>query len=115
MSCKIKAKKYWFILTDVGGSDLATDKVRDFKISSVLDKGVETTDILYKMYIHKLGDISSMSTLWIDLSRKLMWVSLFPRVSVRPKRCESLEEAEEIIDGMLEQNSLVVAPANLIE
>lgn len=113
MSYKIKAKKYWFILTDVGGWDLATDKVRDFKISSVLDEGFETTDILYKMYIHKLGDISSMSTLWIDLSRKLMWVSLFtPPFKFR---CESLEEAEEIIDGMLEQNSLVVAPANLIE
>ena len=71
MSYKIKAKKYWFILTDVGGWDLATDKVRDFKISSVLDEGFETTDILYKMYIHKLGDISSMSTLWIDLSKKI--------------------------------------------
>ncbi len=61
MAYKIKAKRYWFILTDAYGSNLATDKVRDFKISSVLDKGVETTDILYKMYIHKIGDISSIS------------------------------------------------------
>lgn len=113
MSHRIKAKKYWWILTDEYGWDLTTDKVRDFKISSLLDKAVENPNILYKMYIHSSGDVSTMSTLWVDLSKKLLSVTFFnPAFKAR---CESIDEAEDLIDEILETNSLVVAPANLKE
>ncbi len=101
--------KYRFKITDMYGWDINKSQVRDMRISDVL--GEKSDKVLYHVYLTRPGKMET-PIVFIDLNKSELKVS-GDDIMVKFK-CESLIQAEKIIDMILEPNGLEVAPVNLV-
>jgi hypothetical protein len=102
-------RKYRFKMTDMYGWDINKSQARDMRISDVLDE--KSNEVLYHLYLTVPGKIDT-PMVWIDLNKSELKIS-GDYIMVKFK-CESLIQAEKIIDMILEPNGLEVAPVNLV-
>jgi hypothetical protein len=102
-------KKYRFKIVDKYGWDISKSQARDMRICSVLNE--QPDEVLYHLYLSRPG--METATAYIDLGKSELKIG-GDGIEVRFK-CKSLQEAENLIDMILEPNELEVAPVNVIK
>ena len=103
-------RKYRFKITDKYGWDISKSQARDMRLSSVLDE--QSDEVLYHMYLTRPGKMET-AVVYIDLGKSELKIG-GADVEVKFK-CKSLQEAESLVELILEPNNLEVSPVNLLK
>lgn len=106
----INVLKYRFKIVDEYGWDITKSQARDMRINSVLE--ILSSNVLYHMYLTRPGKMET-SNVFIDLGKSQLKI-YGDDINIK-FNCISLNQAEDIIDMILEPNEWEVSPVNKIK
>lgn len=110
-SAYIYGKKYRFKITDKNGWDIKPEILRDMRIDSLLENNNQTDDVCYFLYLHREDSFDNAFVIF-DPVKKILSIA---GDNIKIKfNCNSIFEAEEILEFLLEPNGYTVAPVNKI-
>jgi len=101
--------RYRFKITDEYGWDISKSDYREMRLNSVLSEKVD--NVLYHMYISRPGEMDT-GNVFFNLGKSELSIS-GDKIKVKFK-CSSLNQAEDLIDLILEPNGYKVAPVNMV-